>query len=434
MTEIVLMVSDRSLFFRVRSTNAGGVIEQEVAPSSGLVQSATASWIRPAVAVAAIGWGANQFAPMIVLYQRHGVSASATEAMFGLYAVGLVPALLVGGRWSDRVGRKAVVATALVLSMLASMMLLVGSVWHGLLCPGRFLAGISSGLAFGTGAAWIRELSAGHAHPHAGPRRATIAMTVGFGGGPLIAGMLAQWAARPQVWPYVPHLILCAVALVVLARFDASPAGPPSQNIAPRPVTRGTDESLTRHLLLITAPFAPWVFGTAGIALAYLPATVADRAGSQQLTFAAVATALPALAGVLVQPLVSRATDRPAAGLLMPAMVAAVAGLIVATWAAAMSAVWAVLVAVIVLGAAYGLTQFAGLADIQYVARPAQLGAATSTYQALSYLGFALPYLLTISHSRGLSPAQGLSAVTALAVLATAWLTLTTRIGKPTQG
>src|SRR5262249_53428257 len=146
-------------------------------------------WLRPAIAVAAIGWGANQFAPLIVLYQRHGVSVAATEVMFGLYAVGLVPALMVGGRWSDRAGRRAVWLAALALSLVASLVLMAGSAWHGLLFPGRLVVGVSSGLAFGTGAAWIRELSAVDAQHHAGPRRATIAMTIGFGGGPLVAGI-----------------------------------------------------------------------------------------------------------------------------------------------------------------------------------------------------------------------------------------------------
>lgn len=110
------------------------------------------SWLRPAIAVATIGWGANQFAPLIVLYQQHGVSAIATEVMFGLYAVGLVPALIVGGRWSDLAGRRVVVMTALSLSLVASVVFTAGSAWHGLLFPGRLMAGVSSGLAFGTGA------------------------------------------------------------------------------------------------------------------------------------------------------------------------------------------------------------------------------------------------------------------------------------------
>lgn len=410
------------------STDALEVIEKVVVSGQGLLRAIPSqSWLRPAVAVASLGWGANQFAPLIVLYQRHGVSAAATELLFGLYAVGLIPALLVGGRWSDRVGRKVVVKTALVLSMLASLVLLVGSTWHVLLFPGRFLTGISSGLAFGTGAAWIRELSAGQTHQHAGARRATVAMTVGFGGGPLVAGLIAQWVSESQMWPYVPHLVLCVAALALFVRFDSAMVRTPSPSVA-HDAGIHDQGAVARHLLVTTAPFAPWVFGTAAIALAYLPAAVTDHAGSQPLVFAAVATSIPALAGVLVQPLAARMNSRSGAGLLVPAMMTAVVALIVATWAAAASTVWSVLIAATALGAAYGVTQFAGLADIQHTAPPAQLGAATSAYQALSYLGFALPYVLTSLHNHwGWSPTQGLSVVVVLAVLATAWLAVANR-------
>ena len=378
-------------------------------------------WLRPAIAVAAIGWGANQFAPLIVLYQQHGVSATATCVMFGLYAVGLIPALIVGGRWSDRAGRHVVVVAALLFSLTASAILMAGSAWHGLLFPGRLLAGVSSGLAFGTGAAWINELSALEAHPHTGPRRATIAMTIGFGGGPFIAGVVAQHVSRAELWPYVPQMVLAVIALFAIRRARTYSPGAPAQK--PPAQRAPADGELSRHLILVSVPFAPWVFGTAAIALAYLPALVAHRAGSQPLTFAAVATAIPAFAGVMVQPLVARVGPRLRISLLAQAMVVVVVALVVAVWAASAATVWAVFVAAAGLGAAYGIALFAGLADVQAIADPARLGVATSAFQAVSYLGFALPYLLTLSHSRlGWSPVTGLTAVLILAVVSAIWL------------
>lgn len=381
-----------------------------------------AAWLRPAVAVAAIGWGANQFAPLIVFYQQHGVSTTATGIIFGLYAVGLIPALLVGGRWSDRAGRKPVVGTALLLSLAATTMLVLGEHVHALLFARRFAAGVSSGLAFGTGAAWIREASATASGRHLGARRATIAMTTGFGLGPLVAGLIGQWAPDPQLWPYVPNLALCLVALILVAR--AANGRPPARGERSTPPSRA---EVNRHLLRVSTLFAPWVFGTAAIALAYLPGLVAT--GAQQLAFAAVATALPAFVGVLVQPVIARSHgDRPAAALLLPAMGVTVVALAVAVWAAAASTMGAVILAEIALGAAYGVTQFAGLANIQHIAPPALLGYATSAYQALAYIGFALPYLLSLAHAAlGWSPTLGLTFVTALAVAATLALLRTSR-------
>jgi hypothetical protein len=112
-------------------------------------------------------------------------------------------------------------------------------------------------------------------------------------------------------------------------------------------------------------------------------------------------------------------------------MMVAVVALVVAVWAASAATVWAVLAAAAALGAAYGITQIARLADIRHVADPARLGFATSAYQALSYLGFALPYLLTLSHAHlGWSPVTGLCAVLTLAVASLLWLGVSGRWGQ----
>ncbi|MFC6355727.1 MFS transporter [Luethyella okanaganae] len=383
------------------------------------VRSTARTWWRPAVALTAIGWGANQFAPLIVLYQRDGVASSATGLMFALYAVGLIPALLVGGRWSDRAGRRGVVQAALSVSIVATAALMLGSVQTWFLYPGRLLAGVSSGLAFGAGAAWIRELSASHGLAQTGPRRSTVAMTVGFGGGPLVAGLIAQWAAQPAITAYLPQLIVTVCALIAVHSAPDERARVDQRLPAPQ----ATSRPLSRYLMVVMLPFAPWVFGTATIALAYLPAQVADSAGGAGLMFAAVTTALPAFAGVLIQPLAARLAVLGSRRLLLSSMTGVVVSLAIAAWAAAAASLLAVLFASLVLGAAYGLAQFTGLTEVQRVADPARLGTATAIYQSFSYLGFALPMALTLAQSAlGWQPAQALLLVLAVAAGSTAWL------------
>ena len=55
-------------------------------------------WIAVAAVLMGAGWGSNQFPPMLVVY-RHtvGLGAGSLEAMFGVYALGLIPALLLAG-------------------------------------------------------------------------------------------------------------------------------------------------------------------------------------------------------------------------------------------------------------------------------------------------------------------------------------------------
>src|SRR4051794_41719277 len=65
-----------------------------------------------------VAWGANHFVPLLLLYRvRLGLSPAALAQMFGIYAVGLVPGLLLGGPLSDRVGRRALVVPASLVAL-----------------------------------------------------------------------------------------------------------------------------------------------------------------------------------------------------------------------------------------------------------------------------------------------------------------------------
>ena len=136
----------------------------------------------------AIGWGANQFVSLLVAYrERSGLSVGTVDALVGAYALGLIPALLVLGSVSDRSGRAPVLRGAALVSLAATAVLMVDSLWA--LYAGRLLAGLASGAAFAAGSAWVEELSAADpsAPPGSGARRAAMALTAGFGLGPVVA-------------------------------------------------------------------------------------------------------------------------------------------------------------------------------------------------------------------------------------------------------
>jgi MFS family permease len=381
-------------------------------------------WLRAATAVAAVGWGANQFAPLLLLYRAElNLSATTVNAAFGLYALGLIPGLLVGGPISDRFGRRRIMVPALFVSLLASALLVAGGdAGLGWLFAGRLVAGIASGAAFSSGAAWIKELSATGATGGAnhGPRRVTVSMSAGFAGGPLVAGVLAQWAPLPTVLPYLPHLLLTTLALSLAMRTRETRTPGRAAGLWQALRVPGVR---ARRFTTVVLPLAPWVFGSASIALAYLPGLVRDRLGGHALVFGAVVTTLSAVAGILVQPLARRMDDphRPRR-LIGTALTIVVAGLLVAAVAAASTQPAVVVVAVLVLGAGYGCCQVCGLQEVQRLARPDNLAGLTAIYQATSYLGFAAPFLLAALEPIA-SPGVLLVVVAALAALTLAWTT-----------
>lgn len=374
------------------------------------------SWWAPGLALAAAGWGANQFAPLILMYRdRLELSHSALDAMYGLYALGLVPALLKGGRLSDRVGRRVVVLPALAVASVGTAVLMMGGTQPTLLYLGRLLTGLACGLAFGSGAAWLKELSAAAGDAAAAPRRTTVAITGGFALGPFAAGTIAQLAPAPTVWAYAPHLTVILVALAAVWRA-------PDRAHAPARA-RSSDRKAKVPVLAFVVffvPFAPWVFGTAAVFLAYLTPLVAPQVGRNALLFSALAATIGATAGIAAQPLAT-AIHRPGTGrLVIGSMLLVVLGLGGATWAAHSQSPVLVLIDSVLLGVAYGVCQFCGLLNVQRIASPESLGTMIATYQVLSYVGFAFPYLMSVAHERwAISSTTLLASLTGLAALAT---------------
>ena len=169
------------------------------------------SWLRVALLLFAVAWGTNHFVPLLLVYRaRLALSSVELAVLFGVYAVGLVPGLLLGGPLSDRWGRRRVVLPASIVALVGTLILAWGAAGFGVLLAGRFVVGLGAGATFSAGTAWVQDLAEGAA-PGTGARRAAVALSCGFGGGPLVTSILAQWLPSPMRLPYLiqrtgPHL------------------------------------------------------------------------------------------------------------------------------------------------------------------------------------------------------------------------------------
>lgn len=168
-------------------------------------------------------------------------------------------------------------------------------------------------------------------------------------------------------------------------------------------------------------PLAPWVFGAAAIGFAYLPGLVAARLHGYAVVFGGLVTLLCAFAGVFAQPLARRLDRVGSSRLMVTSLCAVVVGVLLAAAAAGLGDPLLVVVAAVVLGGAYGLCLVSGLLEVQRLAEPADLGAATAGYQASAYLGMAVPYLLAAAGA-AIAPPVLLLGVAGLAVLSLAWV------------
>src|SRR3954447_17515556 len=334
----------------------------------------------------AVGWGANQFSPMLLAYHRElGLSARTQDVLFGVYALGLVPALLLGGRASDRFGRRPLVLSFCALSPLASVILVFGRHSEVALGVGRLLAGACSGVVFSAAAAWVQELSS-EGDPGAAARRAAIALSAGFGAGPLGASLLAQWAPHPLWVPYLLHVVLGTVAFVAVL------AVPETVRQRVRgPLGAWPGAVRTRRFRLVVAPMAPWVFGLASVGGVVLPRAIGGRA----IAFAGVVNAVTLWSGVAIQPLARRIEERRAMLAAFCGMTLGVAALAVAALVLDPPTEPAVLLVAVPLGAGYGLILVGGLRETERLARPDERAATIAVFLALTYVGFVVPYLVS---------------------------------------
>ena len=369
------------------------------------------AWVRIAFAMFAVGWGANQFSPMLIVYRHElGLSAGAVAGLFLVYALTLIPGLLIGGPASDRFGRRPVVLPFVVLSPLATLLLVLGPRALAVITVGRALAGLCSGVVFGSATAWVQELSAGD---RLSARRSALALTAGFGLGPVMAAVLAQWAPDPLVVPYLPHLVIGVVAAAVLWRTPASSV--------PVRVTRAWPPAAVRtgRFWLAVAPAAPLVFGSVSLAIVVLPEEVTS-ARSLSAGFAGLMTALSFTAGVAVQPF-ARRLRRALAG-NVAGLGCATAGTGIGIAAVAHSSRTLAGAAAVLLGLAYGLCLVSGLRQAEQMASPDERGAVIACYYTVAYLGFAVPYLVDgLGAVSGRTAAFGL--LTAIIAVLALWTT-----------
>ncbi len=377
----------------------------------------------------AVGWGANQFASLLLSYREHaGVSAGAADALFGSYAIGLIPALLIGGPLSDRYGRRPLARVAVVVSFVASGVLLAGVDGEAWLYVGRLLAGLASGLIFAPGTAWVKELSTTVGGVDSGARRAAVALSAGFGLGPLVAGVVSQWAPAPLVTPYLVHLIVIIVGgtLVWSAPETVTPHG---GSVWARIAVHSAASPRFRS---VVAPLAPWVFSAAAISLTVGPALVTAHTGSVRVAFAGLLAGLTLGTGVLVQPVARRLDAADDVRTMAVGLSACVAGCLVEALTAVTAQPLLAVAAGLLLGAGYGFCLVAGLLETQRIAPPDELAALTAVYYALTYIGFAVPIALAGLHAFAsyrtlLLGAAAVAVLTLVVVLLNARRTVVTR-------
>jgi len=171
------------------------------------------------IALLVFTMGTSIITPLLPLYQgTYQLSNGVLMLLFATYTATVVPTMLLAGNASDRLGRKKLAIPAMLVMTTAS---LVFSFTESvpLLFAGRVLQGLAIGMYLGVGTAFVID----HALPGAkalASMTAGAAFRIGFGLGPLFAGIVAQYWGNPLHRPFEVHVVLMVVGLacVLIAR------------------------------------------------------------------------------------------------------------------------------------------------------------------------------------------------------------------------
>lgn len=173
------------------------------------------SW-KALVGLFVLTMGTSTLTPLLPLYQRDfGLSTGTATLLFVTYTVTVCPTMLIAGNLADRLGRKKLLLPSMAIMTLASLVFaLAESV--PLLFAGRVLQGLAIGGFLGVGSAFVVD------HARAGSKALAAALAgvffrVGFGLGPGLAGIAAQYGPAPRHTPFWGHIALMVIGMIAVA-------------------------------------------------------------------------------------------------------------------------------------------------------------------------------------------------------------------------
>jgi MFS family permease len=361
-------------------------------------------------ALAAIMLGTTLPTPIYALYaDRMHFEVLTTTVIFATYAVGVLAALLVFGRWSDALGRRPVLLAGAGFALASAAVFLFADDVPMLLV-GRVLSGLSAGIFTGTATAAIVEASPPHQRDRA-TAIATVANIGGLGSGPLVAGVLVQYAPDPLQLSFVVHivLVLLAIGAVLLAPETSGRTGRLGLQRLSVPI-----EMRPVFVTAATAAFAG--FAVTGLFMAVVPTFVRSVIGIDNHAVAGVVASSIFVTSAIAQLSARRIPPRRAIAVGCAILVV---GMLILAVALHFSSLPLLVAAAVVAGVGQGISFSRGLAAVAELAPADRRAEVSSTYFVVAYVAISVPVVGEgfASQHLGLRTA-GVSFAIATAVLA----------------
>ena len=334
--------------------------------------------------------------PLYPIYQQAwGLLPSHITQVFAAYMLGALASLLFLGRLTNRLGFLAVLRAGMVLVTLgAAGSALAWNMTSFAVC--RFVVGIAAGMITPSASAGLIQL-----HPKGDLHRAGVTFSLlfalGFGLGPLVGGLVAQWAPMPLKTAYAPPLALGLLAIYVLLRVRWPQ---PAASAAPGAATRFSYKDVLPSLSRPQKPFRRHyalgcmavfsVFAIFGLFGALAPSFVSRITPWHGPLVAGLSISVFLFLSAIVQWIAPKDSPRVVA---LGGFFGLAAGSALLMTNVFVGSPWLFALSVMVLAAGHALCNLMGMAIVGKVSRPANRAALLSTYMIVGYLGTIVPIL-----------------------------------------
>lgn len=354
--------------------------------------------------------------PLYAVYQqRFGFSATTLTVVFAVYVVALLGTLLVAGRLSDHLGRRPVLAGALLVEA-ASMLVFVGASGTAWLMVARAVQGVATGAAVAVLGAYLLDLQ-----PADGSRLGSLvnslAPSLGLALGAVGAGVLVQYGPDPS------HLVFWLLGAAFLALTLVVAVLPESVRRTPGALAslrpQVTVPRAARGPFARVAPvmIATWALG--GLVLSLGGSVLAAVFGLTNHGEVGLLLAVLPAAGGLAAFLLRDVGPAPMTRIGTVALIAGAGVFLVALVTASL---WVFVVAAVVAGAGFGVGFLGSLRRVTQLAEPGERAGLLAAVYVLSYLGFSIPAVVAgvlVPHLGLLHTAYGYAAFVGLVAAAT---------------
>ncbi len=335
-----------------------------------------------AYAFAAIMVGTTLPTPMYALYaQQMHFAVLTTTVIYATYAGGVLFALLAFGRWSDAIGRRPVLLAGVVFALTSAVVFLVADSVPVLLV-GRVLSGLSAGVFTGTATAAVIE-----AAPEKWRTRAAAVATVanmgGLGIGPLLAGVLVEYAPAPLHLSFIVHIVLALLAGAAVLFVPES-----SQRTGNIGVQRLSVPPEVRAVFVVASLAAFAGFAVTGLFAAVAPSFVSQIVGIDNHAVAGLIAGSIFFASAAAQ-IAARNLDAQRAVAIGCAIL--VAGMVILAVALHLSSLPGLVAAAVVAGIGQGISFSRGLAAVAERTPADRRAEVSSTYFVVAYVAISLP-------------------------------------------